>query len=241
MNNKQAFFQESDIPYKELELIGLSKMKVLSLDKSDITALLSGKRTSILDLCFHTNEGEEVKLKGKISLYWNDSNKASVNVHPVRQNIHNDINLKPKEISQLESGELITKTINNKKYLVQLDQETKELLKTKVASISIPSSIRGIELNKQQKEALKSGKEITLEIEKEKVSVRLDLNNPKGIRFEDFEQKQKIAYDKHNPQIIGTIHTDKNRGEFLEYMKGQEKSLPDNSASLKHSEHKIKI
>ncbi|MCS2730324.1 DUF4099 domain-containing protein [Phocaeicola vulgatus] len=59
MDKKQAIFNENDIPYKELELIGISKKQIWSLDKANITALLSGKRTSLLDLSFHDNNGEE--------------------------------------------------------------------------------------------------------------------------------------------------------------------------------------
>ena len=40
---------------------------------------------------------------------------------PVRPEIMNDINLKPKELERLQDNEIITKTINNEKYLVQLD------------------------------------------------------------------------------------------------------------------------
>ena len=225
MDKKQAIFNENDIPYKELELIGISKKQIWSLDKANITALLSGKRTSLLDLSFHDNNGEEISMKGKISLYWKDSN--------------NDINLKPKELERLQDNEIITKTINNEKYLVQLDPETNELLKTKIKSISIPSNIKGVELDKQQKETLKSGKELILNVDKEKIAIRLDLNNPRGIKFLDFEQKQKIAYDRHNPQIIGTIHTDKNRNEYIEYMKGQKTTLGNESQSK--VEHKFKL
>lgn len=41
MDKKQAIFNENDIPYKELELIGISKKQIWSLDKANITALLS--------------------------------------------------------------------------------------------------------------------------------------------------------------------------------------------------------
>ena len=64
MDKKQAIFNENDIPYKELELIGISKKQIWSLDKANITALLSGKRTSLLDLSFHDNNGEEISMKG---------------------------------------------------------------------------------------------------------------------------------------------------------------------------------
>lgn len=50
MDKKQAIFNENDIPYKELELIGISKKQIWSLDKANITALLSGKRTSLLEI-----------------------------------------------------------------------------------------------------------------------------------------------------------------------------------------------
>ena len=239
MDKKQDIFNENNIPYKELELIGISKKQIWSLDKADITALLSGKRTSLLDLAFHDNKGEEINMKGKISLYWKDNNNAGVKIHPVRLEIMNDINLKPKELERLQDNEIITKTINNEKYLVQLDPETNELLKTKIKSISIPSYIKGVELNKQQKEALKSGKELILNVDKEKIAIRLDLNNPRGIKFLDFEQQQKIAYDRYNPQIIGTISTDKNRSEYTEYMKEQKSSLGNDSQPK--VEHKFKL
>ena len=64
-------FNENDIPYKELELIGISKKQIWSLDKANITALLSGKRTSLLDLSFHDNNGEEISMKGKIPNIFN--------------------------------------------------------------------------------------------------------------------------------------------------------------------------
>lgn len=63
MDKKQAIFNENDIPYKELELIGISKKQIWSLDKANITALLSGKRTSLLDLSFHDNNGEEKRIR----------------------------------------------------------------------------------------------------------------------------------------------------------------------------------
>ena len=46
MDKKQAIFNENDIPYKELELIGISKKQIWSLDKANITALLSKCRSS---------------------------------------------------------------------------------------------------------------------------------------------------------------------------------------------------
>lgn len=68
MDKKQAIFNENDIPYKELELIGISKKQIWSLDKANITALLSGKRTSLLDLSFHdkSQSAKSLQMKNRI-------------------------------------------------------------------------------------------------------------------------------------------------------------------------------
>lgn len=111
--DKSKLFLMKMIFHIKLELIGISK-QIWSLDKANITALLSGKRTSLLDLSFHDNNGEEISMKGKISLYWKDSNNAGVKVHPVRPEIMNDINLKPKELERLQDNEIITKLLTMK-------------------------------------------------------------------------------------------------------------------------------
>lgn len=240
MNNKQAYFKESDIPYDDLLKIGISKMDILRLDKSNLEALTTGNRTKVLNLEGTDNNGNNFKLKGKISLYWKDNHTAGVNIHPVRNEILNDINLKPQELDRLKSDEIILKTINKEKYLVQLDNETNELLKAKVRDIIIPTYIKDQELSSDAKEQLKSGKEITINTKDEKLNIRIDLNNPRGFRVSDaeFAQKQKIAYDYQNPSVIDTIHTDKNRAEYLEYIQKNTSSClgddePKNKSSIK--------
>ena len=59
MDKKQAIFNENDIPYKKLEQIGIQKKKIWSLNKANITAHLSEKRTSLLDFPFKDNNEEE--------------------------------------------------------------------------------------------------------------------------------------------------------------------------------------
>ena len=143
MDKKQAIFNENDIPYKELELIGISKKQIWSLDKANITALLSGKRTSLLDLSFHDNNGEEISMKGKISLYWKDSNNAGVKVHPVRPEIMNDINLKPKELERLQDNEIITKTIESMgkdKYLLCFQYASRSVVKASLTTTAFSFS-----------------------------------------------------------------------------------------------------
>ena len=187
MNIKQEFYKESDIPYSDLQQLGISKMDILSLEKTDLEALMTGKRTRLFNMSFTDKQGEHFSFQGKISLYRQADNSVGINIHPVRKEILNDINIKSKDIERLKAGELITKSINSEKYIVQLDLETNELLKAKVKNISIPNYIKDVEVTSKQKEKLKNGESIFIGSGAEKIEVRLDLNNPRGIKLVDYE------------------------------------------------------
>lgn len=214
MNNLQNKFRESDIPYNDLQKVGISKNDILSFSKQNLEALLNGKRTNILHLHCTDTKGESFDFNAKISMYRKEDSSIGVKIHPVRQSILNDIELKEKDIYKLKQGEVITKNINNEKYLVQLDQETNELLRAKQKSIIIPSYILNEKVDSKQKETLKNGGIIEL---KNGEKVRLDLNSINGVKFIDFELKKKIEFDRLNPGVTGTIQTDKNSQEYVQY------------------------
>ncbi|MDL2297288.1 DUF3945 domain-containing protein [Bacteroidales bacterium OttesenSCG-928-B11] len=218
-------FREYDIPYKDFERIGYTKEDILTkMDKMDLESLLSGKRTSLFPVRGIDDKGQNFSEKCKFSLYRKEDGSTALQLHPVRMDIKNDIDLTDKEIKKLRKDQLVTKTINGERYIVQLDKETNELLRVKTKEINIPSHIKDVELGNAQREKLRKGQLITIESGKEKMQVGLDLNNQKGLKFSDanFELKQKEAFDRHNPQIIGTIHTDRNRQEYLDYKEKSE-------------------
>lgn len=235
MNRKQVNFKESDIPYSELQKIGITKMDILTMGKNNLEAFLTGKRTSMLPIKGTYANGETFAFQAKISLYRKEDKTVGVNIHPFRNEIKNDINLKQVELDILQKGGLIAKTINKEKFLVQLDTETNELLKAKVKDISIPSYIKDIELTSENKDLLKAGQNITLKSNNETLYIGLDLNSPKGVKISDtsFDLEQKIAYDRHNPQVIGTIATDKNIGEYLEYKQKHSAKIDKNENGIK--------
>jgi len=224
MNMKQTKFKENDLPYSEFQKLGLSKADILSLDKNSLEALLSGKRTNLLNIKAIDSKGELLEFKGKLSISRNPDNSVGVNIHPVRQEIKNDIGLKPDELEKLKKSQLVAKVINGEKCLVQLDKQTNEILIAKVKNITIPSHIKDVELSSTQKNNLKQGLPITIDSGKETLQVGLDLNSPRGLKLTDesFDQKQKVDFDDANPQIIGTVQTDKNISEFVDYQKKHE-------------------
>lgn len=223
MNIEQARIKESDIPYAELERMGIYKKNIYSLNKENLEALFAGKRTELLPISGIDDKGEEFAFNAKISLYHKENGQVGINIHPIRPTINNEYDLKGKDLQKLQAGELIMKTLNGEKYLIQLDKETNELLKVRSRDIVIPNVIKDISLNNTEREALRQGKEISIGKEKDLV-IQLDLNNPRGIAFkEDMEKKQAIEYDRINPHTIGVLHTDQNNNEYVEYLNSQQK------------------
>jgi hypothetical protein len=225
MNISQSRFTERDIPYHEFEKLGFSKMDLFTkMNRNNLERLMSGKRTSVFEIRGIDSKGQDFSLMAKFSFLKKEDGTTTLNLHPVRPEIKNDIGLTDKEIKKLQNGELVSKSIENERYLVQLDKETNELLKVKTKNIIIPSHIRDAELNNAQKEQLRKGQIIAIESGKEKIQVGIDLDNQLGLKFSDknFEQKQLEAYDRQNPHVIGIVQTDRNRHEFLEYNEKQE-------------------
>ncbi|MDM8242863.1 DUF4099 domain-containing protein [Phocaeicola barnesiae] len=230
MNKKQDLFKENEIPYHDLKMVGIEKSDVLSFNRENLEALTSGKRTSLLSLRFTDRNGENFNFEGKISLYRKPDGVVGLMIHPVRNSILNDMNLKDKEIESLKAGKLVAKTVQGERFLVQLDKETNELLRANMKSIRIPSYIEGEKISREQKEALKNGESIFMKSGSE---VRLDLNEKNGVKFLDFSQKQKIEFDRLNPGVVDTIQTDKNRQEYVEYERDLNKKTVNEKKELK--------
>jgi hypothetical protein len=225
MNILQTRFTESDIPYHEFEKLGFSKQDIAEkLNRDDLERLLGGKRTSLHEIRGIDSKEQNFSIKTKFSLLRREDGSTTLNIHPVRPVIKNDIGLSNREIKKLHEEQLIATSIQGERYLVQLDKETNELLKVKTKNINVPARIKDVELSNVQREQLRKGKPISIEIGGEKIQVEIDLDTQKGLRFsgKSFGQKQKEAYDRSNPHIIGDIQTDRNRHEFLNYRKNLE-------------------
>lgn len=225
MNISQSRFTERDIPYHEFEKLGFSKEDLITkMSRDDLEKLMSGRRTSLFKIQGIDSKGQDFAIMSKFSLVRKEDGTTTLNLHPVRPEIKNDIDLSDKEIKRLQKEQLVPKTINGERYLVQLDKDTNELLKAKTKDINVPTHIQDVELNNVQRERLRKGQLITIESGKDKIQVGIDLDNQRGLKFSDknFELRQREAYDRHNPQVIGTIHTDKNRAEYLDYKESQQ-------------------
>lgn len=222
MDIKQTF-QEKEIPYDEFARLGYNKRDILFMEKEDLKKLLSGKRTSLMEI--NSVDGKKLSegIKAKFSLKRDADGNVKLIIHPVRNEIQNDIKLNATQLEKLKQGQVIIKKIDDENYLVQLDKENNEILKTKVKDIVIPSHIEHIELGQEQKQKLKRGEPIILINDNKEFQVSIDLNARLGYHFEklnNLEREQQVKFDLEHPEYIGMVQTDENRDQYIKYQKG---------------------
>lgn len=150
--------------------------------------------------------------------------------------------LSEQEAERLGKGEVIQKSVEvngekTQQYL-QLDPETKSVIHRRVTDVQLEQKLKDmekvndIELGMQQKQQVREGKPIELNVGGEKVSVGVDLKEPQGFKviqgdMKEWERQQKLRYDEQHPEYLGLVMTDKNRWEYQQVVdkQSQERAL----------------
>ena len=180
-------FSISELPQKQLELIGLSKKDLSSLPPRTLNALLAGNRTSLIrfDKVNIPGMNSPLSLDAKLSLERKPDNSVSLKIHPINQSAKNSFNLTKAELGYLANGEtnFVSKQIKDNKgklddYLVTLDKTTNEFVAVKRDRILAPEVINGTALTEQQKTDFKNGKDINVG----DGNYKLDPNSELGIK-----------------------------------------------------------
>ncbi|MHA6250073.1 DUF4099 domain-containing protein [Pontibacter sp. CAU 1760] len=179
-------FDIKDLPYAQFEKLGLGRKDVLNMNE-DLAALLSGNRTSLRTFSVELTGGQRFETDAKLSLFRNPDNSLSLNVHPVRAQINNDIGATPEELEKLKAGGLLVRdhvALNGERepHYFQLDRETNEILKARVRDFIVPTAIRDVVLSADQREQLRQGNMIEFKAKggDELIRARVDLNEPRG-------------------------------------------------------------
>src|SRR5579872_448704 len=163
-------YTEMDIPVKELETIGLAVNGQPLLNENDLKALLSVRRTGLLNL--QNLEAENIRIKSldaKISLHPNDQGKLDLLIHPIYRKPATPDFLDDYEAKQLEKGEVpnllkttVDKKGNRKEILVEYDRDTREFIVSDTEKILAPDMVNNEYLTAAQKENYRKGREVTL-------------------------------------------------------------------------------
>ena len=202
-------YEAKDLPYKQFEKIGMTKREVLGMPPEDLKALLSGRTTNLQSIKIKDQDVEQ-SMNVKLSVQRFADGSLNLMIHPIRNVIKNDDKLNNAQLENLKKGETLIAPItsmNSEKelHLFQLDQETNEIVKTRLNSISVPRYLMDIELTPQNQSDLLQGKTIKLEDKLGKThEVAIDLIDPKGYSIKNQDQKQELSVDhgtKDEPKI----------------------------------------
>lgn len=185
---------------KDFETIGLAAGGQLLLNVDDLKALLSGRRTGLMQL--HNLEGENIRIKSmdaKISLKPDEAGKLNLMIHPVYKKPVTPSFLDDAEAAKLEKGEVanyLKKTTddlgNTKEILVEFDSETREFIVSDTEKILAPDMVNLQFLTAAQKENYRKGKEVTLT---DKTTFAYSGADAKGIRANKLALVASILID----------------------------------------------
>ncbi|MDT3401296.1 DUF4099 domain-containing protein [Mucilaginibacter terrae] len=163
-------FKEKELPMQDLETIGLAAGGQLLLNVDDLKALLSGGRTSLMQL--NNLEAENIKIKSldaKLSLQPDGKGKVNLLIHPVYRRAVKPDFISEEDALQLQKGGLsnLLKVSTDgqgrrKELLVEYDADTREFIVSDVEKILAPDMVNGDFLTPAQKEAFRKGKEVQM-------------------------------------------------------------------------------
>ncbi|EJX06444.1 hypothetical protein EVA_05446 [gut metagenome] len=217
-----------------------------SLPKEVKERLAAGKVTPLLQVSISARNGDIITLPLKLQMVSGKYGHPALMAYPVRARLEKDRNpilrLSEQEASRLNKGEVIQKAVDvngekTRQYL-QLDPETKSVIHRRVTEVKLEQKLKDmekvndIELGMQQKQQVREGKPIELNVGGEKVSVGVDLKEPRGFKviqgdLKEWERRQKLRYDEQHPEYLGLVMTDKNRWEYQKVVdkQSQERAL----------------
>lgn len=234
--------QSEQLPYEKLALLGIDREKADNLPQEVKERLVSGEVTPLMQVSISARNGDVITLPLKLQMIADKDGNPALIAYPVRAELEAERNkvlrLTPQEAGRLAKGEVIQKAVEvngekTQQYL-QLDPETKSVVHRRVTDIEIERKLKDmekvndIELGTQQKQQVRDGKPVELNVGGEKVSVGIDLKEPQGFKLikgdmKEWERQQKLRYDDLHPEYLGLVMTDKNRWEYQQVVDAQSK------------------
>lgn len=230
------------LPYEKLAVLGIDRKKADLLPQEVKEKLASGEVTPLMQVSINARNGDIITLPVKLQLIADKNGNPALIAYPVRAELEVERNkvlrLTEQEAIRLRNGEVVQKAVEvngekTQQYL-QLDPETKSVFHRRVTDIRLEQKLKDmekvndIELGTQQKQQVREGKPIELNVGGEKVSVGVDLKEPQGFKvingdMKEWERQQKLRYDEQHPEYLGLVMTDKNRWEYQKVVDAQSK------------------
>ena len=232
--------QQETLPYEKLAILGIDREKADRLPQDVKQKLLDGEVTPLVSVSINAHNGTVITLPLKLQLATDKEGNPTLIAYPVQREFSlekgNELKLTQQEADALRRGDVLLKGIDingekTQQYL-QLDPETKSIIHRRTTEVEIERKLKDmekvndIELGTQQKQQVREGKPMELNVGGEKVTIGIDLKEPQGFKvmqgdMKEWERQQKIKYDELHPEFIGLVMTDKNRWEYQKVVDSQ--------------------
>lgn len=224
-------FNIEKLPYDELEKVGISKNDFLELPLPILDSVLVGRLSPVMMLKMEVDDNV-YSVKAKFAFEYGKNKDIELKVFPVRNDILYFDEFTEEEKELLKKGRIVKKKFPNKEgkkvmSYVQLDPEILCLISLPISAMFIPSFIMGRELEKDEKEKIKEGEILEVEVDNKKNIITVDLIKSKnGIISEKIDEatwrrERAIEWDRINPGSIGYWQTSQNGWEYQEFMDRQ--------------------
>ena len=252
----------NQLPYEQLAKLGLDREKVEKLPQEVKEKLIKGEVTPLMEVSLPATNGMVITLPLKLQLAADKEGNPTLIAYPVQRELStersNELRLSQQEIDALRRGDVLQKTVDidgekTRRYL-QLDPETKSIIHRRVTEVQIEQRLKDmekvndIELGTQQKQQVREGKPMELNVGGEKVTIGIDLKEPQGFRvvqgdMKEWERQKKLRYDDLHPEYLGLVMTDKNRWEYQKVVEhdSKERAIRLDPTHKEHKQSGIKL
>ena len=219
-------FLEHEIPYRQLEMLGISKKGFMAANRDILTTILTGGFSPLLKMQMEAND-KTYHFLAKIRLQRDPKGGVTLGILPLRYSTPKDkeLRLDDAEMEHLRKGLILKKNVyhDNKKvtYYAQLDGETNSILKVKARDIAVPPIVKDVDISKKQRDEIREGLPVELDADGTTYTIGIDLLQPSGILIikgneDDWNELVAREWDRVHPNEIGFWLTDENGWEYME-------------------------
>lgn len=204
------------LPYEKLAVLGIDREKADLLPQKVKEKLASGEVTPLMQVSINARNGGIITLPVKLQLTADKNGNPALIAYPVRADLEVERNkvlrLTEQEAIRLRNGEVVQKAVEvngekTQQYL-QLDPETKSVIHRRVTDIRLEQKLKDmekvndIELGTRQKQQVREGKPVELNVGGEKVSVGVDLKEPQGFKVINGKRRKGKMFLKQNFPLL---------------------------------------
>lgn len=246
-NQNQILMKE--MPWAQFEKIGLSEEAFLDLPKGAIDRILSGGTSPLMKLRFVDAEGNALRLGEKATLSQGADGGIPAKFRLVRD-AQGDVQLRimprmnaldlrvgestlsPEDVRRMRDDmESVLMTVRrdgkDERCYVQLDHDLNVVHTVREKDVTIPNAIGDVVLGETERQRVREGRPVELEVGDTRVTVGVDLNDRNGFRIVEgdmdlWRQKKLEQWDRITPGVRGYWKTTENGWEYELHRSRQE-------------------